>query len=299
MTDKKDYYEILGVAKDATEAEIKKAYKKMARKYHPDLHQDNPQEAEEKFKEVNEAYEVLKNPQKRAQYDQGGESPFGGQGFYGDFSPFWQGSMGFEDIFKTFFEQGRRGPARGGDLRYDLSLAFEEAAFGKEVTINLPDREPFKVKIPAGIDQGTRIRVQGAGHPGPGGNGDLYIYAFIQPHKLFTRRGDDVIIELPITFCQAALGDTMEVPTIDGQASLKIPEGIQSGQLLRMKGKGIPVFKGQGRGDQYVRVKVCTPQQLSPEQKKLLQKFAATGAGERNTELEGFKNKLKEFLHRR
>lgn len=363
---KRDYYEVLGVEKNASDDEIKKAFRKLARKYHPDMNRENPKAAEEKFKEANEAYEVLSDSQKRAQYDQFGHAAFeGGGGGQGGFGGFSGGQGGFGDIFDMFFGGqggfggGRQpGPERGSDLRYDLEISFEEAAFGKEVELSIPRSEecetchgtgaapgthpetcpqckgtgqvqftqntPFgrmvnartcdrcngegkivhspckscsgkgrkrvkrkiSVKIPAGVDNGSRIRVANGGEAGTrgGGNGDLYVYIFVKPHRLFKREGTEVICEVPITFVQASLGDEIEVPTLDGKVKLKIPEGIQSGTILRLKNKGIPSLRGQGRGDQHVRVKVLTPQKLTDKQKELLREFSSISGENVNPE---------------
>ena len=384
MSEKRDYYEVLGIQKGASEAEIKKAYRKMAKKYHPDMNQDNPKAAEEKMKEVNEAYDVLKDSQKRAQYDQFGHAAFegggagaGGFGGFGGFGGggFGGGAEGFGDIFDMFFGGGgsrsrQPGPERGADLRYDLELTFEEAAFGKEVELSIPRTEEcsechgtgaaagtspetcpdchgtgqqqvvhntplgrmmssrtcgrcggtgkiiknkcracggtghvkkqrtVKGKVPAGVDQGSRVRLSGQGEAGTrgGGYGDLYLYIFIKPHKFFNRQGSDVIVEVPISFVQAALGDTVRVPTLDGPVDLKIPAGIQSGKVLRMKGRGIPFLRGSGRGDQHVRIKVLTPQNLSDRQKELLKEFGAQSGDKVNPEQKSFKEKLKDLF---
>jgi len=388
VSEKRDYYEVLGVDKNASETEIKKAFKKMARKYHPDLNRDNPKEAEEKFKEVNEAYEILSNPQKKAQYDQFGHAAFdgagnmnGGAGGFGGFGGGGFGGFegaegGFGDIFDMFFggsggRQSRRpGPERGSDLRYDLEISFEEAAFGKDTELSIPRTEscstchgsgaapgtqpeecpqchgsgqvqhaqntPFgrivnshvcdrcggtgkivktpchdcggkgrrsvrrkiQVKIPAGVDQGSRIRVGGAGEAGVrgGGNGDLYVYIFVKPHKLFQRDGSDVLCEVPVSFVQAALGDTVEVPTLDGKVEIKIPAGIQSGTVLRLKGKGIPYLRGSGRGDQHVRVKVLTPQKLSSKQKDILKEFGELSGESVNPEQKSFMDTVRKLF---
>ena len=299
MSEKRDYYEVLGLKKGASDDEIKKAYKKLARKYHPDLNRDDPKTAEEKFKEVNEAYDVLKDPKKKATYDQFGHDAFdprrGGAGAGGG-NPFGGGFEGFDmnDIFDMFGMGGggrrarRQGPERGADLRYDLEISFEEAAFGKEVELS----------IPRGVDDGQRVRVTGGGEAGVrgGANGDLYVYIFIRPHKLFQRRGNDVIIEIPITFVQASLGDTVQVPTLDGAVDLKIPAGIQTGTVLRVKGKGIPSLRGTGRGDEHVRVKVTTPQKLSAKQKELLKEFAELSGDAVNPEQKSFTEKFKDLF---
>ena len=378
MSDKRDYYEVLGVQKGASDDEIKKAFKKLARKYHPDLNRDDPKTAEEKFKEVNEAYSVLSDPQKKAQYDQFGHAAFengGGGGGAGGFGGFGGGGGGFEDIFDAFFGGGgsrsrRSGPERGSDLRYDLELTFEEAAFGKEAELTVPRMEncgtchgtgaaagtspetcpdchgsgqvqrrqntPFgqilnshpcgrchgtgkiiktpckdcggtgrkkvrkkiSVKIPAGVDEGSRIRVAGGGEAGlrGGGNGDLYVYIFVKRHKLFERDGSDVLCEVPISFVQAALGDTIEAPTIDGKVEMKIPAGIQSGTMLRLKGRGIPFLRGNGRGDQLVRVKVLTPQKLSARQKEILKEFGELSGENVNPEQKSFMDTIKKMF---
>lgn len=377
---KQDYYELLGVAKTASDDEIKKAFRKLARKYHPDVNRDNPQEAESKFKEINEAYEVLSNPERRAQYDQFGHAAFeGGQsgaGGFGGFGGFGGGQGGFGDIFDMFFGgQGgfggrQAGPEKGSDLRYDLEISFEEAAFGKETDIQIPRTEdcgtchgsgaapgthpetcsqcrgtgqvqvaqntPFgrmintrscdrchgtgkivqtpcktcsgkgkirakrkiHIKIPAGVDNGSRLRVAHEGEAGMRGGppGDLYVYIFVKSHKLFVREGNEVICDVPISFVQASLGDEIEVPTLDGKVKLRIPEGTQSGTVFRIKEKGIPYLRGNGRGDQHVRVKVLTPQKLNDKQRALLQEFAKLGGENINPEQKNFFKKVKDVF---
>ena len=388
MSEKRDYYEVLGVQKGASDDELKKAYKKLARKYHPDLNRDDPKTAEEKFKEVNEAYDVLKDPQKRAQYDQFGHAAFeggaGGGGGYGGFGGFGGGGFSggdfggfdFGDIFGDIFGGGgrrgarRQGPERGADLRYDLELTFEEAAFGKETELRVPRTEncekchgtgaapgsepetcpkchgsgqvqtvhntplgrmmssstcdrchgsgkivknpcpdcggrgqkrverKIKVKIPAGVGEGSRIRVSGGGEAGlrGGQSGDLYVYIFVKQHKFFTRSETDVYSEVPISFVQAALGDTVQVPTLHGQIELKIPAGTQSGKQFRLRGKGIPKLRGDGNGDHYVKVKVLTPQKLTEKQKKLLQEFGELCGENVNPEQKSWKDSVKRFF---
>ena len=363
--EKRDYYEVLGLSKGASEDEIKRAYKKLARKYHPDMNPGD-KEAEEKFKEVNEANEVLSDPDKKARYDQFGfagvDPNYGAGGGYGA-GGFDFGDLG--DIFGSFFGGGfggggqrrRNGPQRGESIRMSVSVDFIEAAFGceKEVTVErseqcptckgngcapgttpevCPDchgsgavtqsqRTPFgvmqtqavcgkcrgtgkiihqpcpdchgsgrarkrktvKVNIPAGIDNGQTISLRGQGHAGKNGgpNGDLLITVMVKPHDIFRREGTSVFCEAPITFTQAVLGAEMEIPTIDGKVKYTIPEGTQTGTVFRLRGKGIPVLNGHGRGDQYVTVTIETPRGLNREQKEALKKFSET-LGEGNYE---------------
>lgn len=364
---KRDYYEVLGVSKGASEDEIKKAYKKLARKYHPDLNPDN-KEAEEKFKEVNEAYEILSDPNKKARYDQFGfagvDPNYGAGGAGGGFDGgFDFGDLG--DIFGSFFGGGFGGggrrnpnaPQRGESIRASLSVEFTEAAFGCEKSITIdrseqcptckgkgcapgttpevctqchgtgtvtqaqrtpfgmmqsqtvcpkcrgkgqiihqpcPDcrgagavrkRRTIQVNIPAGIDNGQTISLRGQGHSGKNGGpaGDLLITVMVRPHEIFRRDGTAVFCEAPITFTQAVLGGTLEIPTIDGKVKYDIPEGTQTGTVFRLRGKGIPVLNGRGRGDQYVTVNIETPRNLNREQKEALKKFSES-LGEGNYE---------------
>lgn len=376
---KRDYYEVLGVNKGASDDEIKKAFRKLARKYHPDVNRDKTKEAEEQFKEINEAYEVLSNSERRAQYDQFGHAAFdanSGGGGFGGFGGFGGSSGGFNDIFDMFFGGqggfgGRQpGPEKGSDLRYDMEITFEQAAFGVEMEIQIPRTEdcqkcngsgaapgthaetcsqckgtgqiqvaqntPFgrmintrtcdrcrgegkivqtpckechgqgktrvkrkiKVKIPAGVDNGSRLRVSHEGEAGMRGGppGDLYVYIFVKAHKLFTREGSEVICEVPISFVQAALGDEIEVPTLDGKVKLKITEGTQSGTIFRLREKGIPYLRGNGRGDQHVKVKVLTPQKLNEKQRELLQEFAKASGENVNPEQKNFFKKVKDVF---
>lgn len=379
---KRDFYEVLGVEKSASADEIKKAYRKMARKYHPDLNKDNP-EAAEKFKECNEAYEVLSDEQKRQQYDQFGMSAFenggmGGPGGFGGGNPFG-GAGGMEDIFDMFFGggggrggrgRGNAGPRAGDDLRFDLEISFEEAAFGVEKEINLyrheacdhchgngaepgskvetcpechgngyvrftqntmfgqmvnerpcnrchgegkiisePCREckgqgvvkknkKLKVKIPAGVDNGSRLRVSGEGEAGTKGgpSGDLYVYLFVKNHKFFEREGNNVHCEVPVDIVQATLGAEIEVPTLDGRVIMKVPEGTQPGRVLRLKGKGIPNLRGGQRGDQMVHIKVVVPTKLNDKQKDALRAFGDISKGNINPEEKSFFNKIKDMF---
>ncbi|WP_312753072.1 molecular chaperone DnaJ [Rummeliibacillus suwonensis] len=351
--EKRDYYEVLGLEKTASKDEIKKAYRKLSKKYHPDLNKEPG--AEEKFKEIAEAYEVLSDDQKRARYDQfGHQDP--NQGF-GGFSGFGstEGFGGFEDIFSSFFGGGSRtrrdpnAPRKGDDLQYRMTISFEEAVFGKEKEIEIPREEtcdtchgtgakpgtsketcsycngtgqisetvntPFgqivnrrtcshcqgtgqmikekcstchgtgtvkkrkkiKVNIPAGVDDGQQLRVSGQGEAGVNGGpaGDLYIVFHVRASDKFERDGDDIYLELPITFAQAALGDEIEVPTIYGKVKMKIPAGTQSGDRFRLKDKGVKNVHGYGNGDQHIIVKIKTPKKLTEKQKELLREFAS------------------------
>lgn len=377
MADKRDYYEVLGVSKGASDDEIKKAHRKLAKKYHPDLNRDNP-EAAEKFKELNEAYEVLSDKDKRAKYDQfgfAGVDPNYGAGQGGFGGGFDMGDLG--DIFGSFFGGGfggsssrsrRNAPQRGETLQQRIMLSFEEAAFGceKEITINRTEscdecggtgaekgtsvetcsnchgsgvvmqtqrtplgmfqtqgacpncrgtgkiiRKPckkcggtgkmrksrtLKVKIPAGIDDGQSIQLRGQGNAGVNGgpSGDVIVTISIRPHPLFTRDGNNVICEIPISFPQAALGDTLQVPTIDGKVEYTIPEGTQTGTVFRLRGKGIQNVNGRGRGDQYVRVNIEVPTHLTDHQKHLLRDFEASTTDENQTQRKGFWDKVKD-----
>lgn len=378
---KRDYYEVLGVDKNASDAEIKKSYRKLAKKYHPDLNPGD-KEAEQKFKEVNEAYEVLSNPEKKANYDRFGHAGtdpngFGGSGFGGNGG--FSGFGGFDDIFDMFFggssgfggeSTRKKGPQKGTDIRTDLDLKFEEAAFGAEKDINVTRLEkchtcngtgakpgtkvktcdkchgtgqiqytqntalgrfvnvrtcdkchgegtiietPCKschgtgqvkktrtihVKIPAGVDNDSILPLRGEGEPGikGGRSGDLYIYIHVQPHPIFTRERNDIHCEIPITFAQATLGAELTVPTLDGKVKYEIPEGTQTGTVFRLKGKGVPKVRGNGRGDQYVKVKVEVPKKLNKQQKELLQKFAEISGEDNFEQTKSFFDKVKDIF---
>jgi molecular chaperone DnaJ len=369
---KRDYYEVLGVSKGADADEIKKAYRKLARQYHPDV--NKAPDAEEKFKEVKEAYDVLSDPQKRAQYDRfGHQDP--SQGFGGGFGGFDTSGMGgFGDIFDMFFGGGRRSnpnaPRKGADLQFGLSIDFTDAVFGKETDVEIPKeaecdtcrgtgakpgsgietcktcggtgqqevvantpfgrivnrrvcptcegkgkvvkekctscrgtgrvkvRRKIHLNLPAGVDDGAQLRVAGEGEPGINGGppGDLYVVLRVKPHEFFEREGNDIYCEVPLTFAQAALGDEIEVPTVDGRVKLKIPAGTQTETFFRLRGKGVPYLRGSGRGDQHVKVRVVTPTKLNERQKELLREFASL-SGESisgyGVEDEGFFEKMK------
>lgn len=367
---KRDYYEVLGVPKDVGEDEIKKAYRKLARKYHPDVNKED-KNAAEKFKEVTEAYEVLRDSEKRAKYDQFGHAGVDPNGFgAGDFGGFG-GFGGFSDIFDIFGgfgQSGRSGPVRGSDLRYDLFITLEEAAFGAEKEIEITKRETcghcrgsgakpgtrpktcaacggtgqvrkvqnlgpmqftnvvtcntcggrgtivedpcpkchgrgqvkadrkIKVTIPAGVDTGQRLRVNDEGEPGDRGGppGDLYVMINVKPHKLFIRRGDDLIYEAPISFVQASLGDEIEIPTLEEKVKLKIPEGTQPGSTFRLKSKGIQRIRGYGRGDLNVLVSVVIPKKLNDKQKEILKNFAKVSGEDIKQPSKGIIDKVKD-----
>ncbi len=356
MAKEKDYYKILGVGKNSSKEEIKSAYKKLAKQYHPDLNKNS--DATEKFKEINEAAAILGDEQKKAQYDQYGAAgeQFSGGGFQQgfDFSDFMSdiGGMGFDfdNIFENFFGGGRqrtRRRQRGSDLRYDMEIELEDAAFGAEKTISIPrleecekcrgtgaesksdivtcdecsgrgvstrtQRTPFglfsttspcrkcrgqgkyikkecpqcdgkgvvrktrkiEIKIPQGAVDGTNLRVQGEGEAGEKGtsSGDLYIVIRVKPHRIFERHESDVYIKVPVSFTIAALGSSIDIPTLKGKASLKIPRGTQSGTVFRMKGLGIPDLHNRHIGDENVEVYITVPEKLTAKQKKLLEDF--------------------------
>jgi len=362
MTGKRDYYEVLGVSKSASESELKAAYRKLALKYHPDRNPDD-RAAEEKFKEAAEAYDVLRDSQKRRIYDQFGHQGLEGQGFSG-FGGFEDIFSSFGDIFEDFFGFGSRGRGRsrvqrGSDLRYDMTLEFMDAAFGVETTIDIekaescpqcqgsgcePGSQPqtcphcggagqvgrsqgfftirttcpqcrgngqiiahpcpqcrgngqvavrktVSVKIPAGVDTGSRLRLSGEGEAGAHGGpaGDLYVFIHVKPHDFFHREGSDIICQIPISFVQAALGDTINVPTLTGEKSLDIPKGTQPGELFRFRGEGIPSLRTGRSGDQIIQVNIKTPTHLNKKQETLLREFA-------RLEKDKLKNKLKNIL---
>lgn len=313
---KRDFYEVLGVSRTASADEIKKSYRKLAMKYHPDKNPGD-KKAEETFKEISEAYDTLSDEQKKQQYDQfghfagqagfgGGRNPFDdfarGAGGFGGFKqgPFGAAGGGdnfqdvFGDIFNDFFagQNPNRGPgpkakssrARGADLRYTLTIAFEEAAAGTEKVINFirhragqEETARISVTVPAGVNSGQRLKLKGEGDSGPGGagsNGDLYVIVNVQEHPVFKRHDNDVHLELPISVTDAILGTTAEIPTLTGKASLKIPPGTPSGQVFRLKGKGFSSVNGPSAGDLLVKIVIDVPKELTEDQKQALQKLA-------------------------
>ena len=382
---KRDYYEILGVDKGADKDALKKAYRKLAMKYHPDRNPDDKQ-AETKFKELNEAYDVLKDDQKRAAYDRfghdaanggfgGGGGGFGGAGGFGSAGGFG-GAGGFSDIFEEIFGGGfnqrgggqgsSRGGRRGSDLSFELDITLEDAFNGKDATIKVPTwetcdechgngaakgskpvicdtcngvgrvraqqgfftvertcptcngqgemiKDPCKacggsgrkrkekklqVNIPAGVDDGTRIRLAGEGEAGVrgGGTGDLYVFISVKPHRFFKREGANLHCRAPISFTTAALGGSVEVPTIEGKKSrVTIPAGTQNGQQFRLKGKGMSVLRSPSRGDMFIEVAVETPVNLSAKQKTLLKEFEGGVTSKNNPQSSGFFDKVKEL----
>lgn len=362
MSNKRDYYEILGVSRNVSEDELKSAYRKLALKFHPDRN-PNDKDAEEKFKEAAEAYEVLRDREKRSLYDQFGHAGLEGSGFSG-FGGFEDIFSSFGDIFEDFFGFGTRSRSRsraqrGSDLRYDLTLNFMDAAFGTETEIDVAKLEGCKecsgsgcepghhpescrqcggsgqisrsqgfftvrttcpvcrgqgqmitrpcpkcqgrgqvqvskrvsVKIPAGVDNGSRLRLSGEGEPGGFGGppGDLYVFIHVHPHEFFERRDNDLFCQINISFVQAALGDKITVPTLDGSKTLDIPKGTQPGDVFYFRGEGIPSLRTRKRGDQLIQVMIKTPTNLSKKQEDILREFAKLEKGK-------FSNKLKSML---
>lgn len=305
----KDYYKILGVSRDATIDEIKKAYRRLALKYHPDRNPGD-KEAEEKFKEINEAYAVLSDPEKRKQYDM-----YGAEGFSQRFSreDIFRGfdigdllkDLGFttSDIFSVIFGTGRGGPRvrfttfgpygeafdfgptpqKGQDLEAEVTVTLEEVARGGErlLTFRRPDgtEERISLKIPPGVHDGQKLRLAGKGAPGMEGGppGDLYVRVKVASHPLFRRQDDDLYIEHEVSFSDACLGTTVEVPTLDGPKRVKVPPGTPSGAKLRLRGLGLPHLKGGGRGDLFVTLKVRVPKHLTPEQRQAVQALKGVG----------------------
>ncbi|WP_306117392.1 MULTISPECIES: molecular chaperone DnaJ [unclassified Roseitalea] len=371
---KADFYDTLGVSRDADDKTLKSAYRKLAMKYHPDR---NPGDAtaEQKFKEANEAYETLKDPQKRAAYDRFGHAAFENGGMGGAGAGF-AGAGGFADIFEDIFgemmggaraRRGSGGRERGADLRYNLEITLEEAFEGKTAQIHVPtsatcetcsgsgakpgtapttcstcngvgrvraaqgffsiertcpacngrgeqitdpcptcsgqgrvtQERSLSVNIPAGIEDGTRIRLSGEGEAGYRGGppGDLYIFISVKPHEFFQRDGADLYCKVPISMTTAALGGQFEVGTLDGtQTRVKVPEGTQSGRQFRLKGKGMPVMRQAAMGDLYIQIAVETPQNLSKRQRELLAEFEDISAKENSPQSTGFFARMKDFF---
>lgn len=318
MAAARDYYKILGVSKNASKEDIKKAYRSLARKYHPDLNPDDKM-AEEKFKELQEAHEVLSDEEKRKTYDMFGSAEFrpggqttwrragdpGGSSYQYTYSS--KDFPGFEDIFKDIFgfrgdPRARRGtgrgtggafrdifsyasrekPTKGKDLEYQIEIDFNTAIKGgvRDISIsrqklNNVITEKLSVKIPAGVATGSKIRVQGKGESGGRGDkGDLYLRIKVKPHPIFKRKQDDIYLELPITYYEAALGKQVDIPTIDGTAKVSIPSGVQNGTKLRLKGKGVQNVKTKARGNQYVEIKIVMPDNIKESDKEIFEKLA-------------------------
>lgn len=346
---KRDYYEILGVHRTASPEEIKKAYRQLALRYHPDRNPGDP-EAEARFKEAAEAYEVLSDPAKRRTYDEYGHEGLSRSGSYHEFTSFDDIFSAFSDIFSDMFgfpsqrRGGRRRPLKGSDLRYDATITLEEAAKGTEIELEIPKNFPceacggtgaehgkppercstcggrgqvyrtqgfftisttcpscrgegqiithpcrpckgtgrvlqkrrLKVKIPPGVDTGATMRLPGEGELGEygGGPGDLYVVISVKPHETFVRQGDDLYLEVPLSFVHAALGTTIKVPTLEGEIELEIKPGTQPGEIYTLKGKGIRHMKGSGQGSLHVGIRVEIPKKLTKEQEELLRRFA-------------------------
>lgn len=292
---KKDYYDILGVNKSSSQDEIKKAYRKLAMKYHPDRNKDNPS-AEAKFKEVKEAYETLSDVEKKKMYDQFGHSDFsqfGNNQSYGssNFDGFnSHGNFDFNDIFEDIFNSqhagnfsgfggsSRRGPAKGKDLNTSIEVSFEDAAKGKTSRVNIKkgnSTKTLEIKIPAGIADGAKIRLSGEGEMGSNGqpNGDLFITINVKPHHTFRRSGHDIHCDIKVPMVTAVLGGSVNVPTLDGDVSLTIPAETQSGKVFRLKGKGIVNIKGGDPGNLFAHVTIEIPTNLSQKQKELFSSF--------------------------
>lgn len=368
-TEKRDYYDVLGVQRTATVDEIKKAYRKLAVKYHPDKNPGDA-EAEERFKEAAEAYGVLSDEEKRARYDRYGHQGMSGMGGFdpnqfADFGDILGDLFGFGDFFGARGQRRGNRPARGADLRYDLQIDFMDAAFGKEVSLLVPrvitcttcsgngarpgtepvtctgcggrgqirysqgffavartcpqcggagkvikdpcttcggsgrtrEEKKISVKIPAGVDDGSRLRVAGEGEAGfnAGPPGDLYVFLSVREHPKFQRRDYDIHAEQTISFTQAALGAELSTETIDGQEPFKVPAGTQPNQVFRVRGKGVPFLDGSGRGDHYVHIVVRIPTSLDDEQRELLERLA-TIEGENPPAEKGVFDKVKDFF---
>jgi molecular chaperone DnaJ len=367
---KRDYYEVLGVSRTADDEELKRAYRKLALKYHPDKNPDTRADAEERFKEVNQAYQILSDAQRRAQYDRFGHAAFeqGGPGGF-DFAGGFDDILG--DLFGDFFGTGRaRGgrarARRGADLQYQLEISFVEACRGCEKTLSVPRltrcetcggrgakpgttpqtcpqcngsgqirfQQGFfsiaktcgkcnghgqivtnpcpkcegagarrvtytvNVKIPGGVDSGSRLKLRGEGEAGDHGgpSGDLYVVLEVEEHPIFTREGTDLVCEVPVSISQAALGTEIEVPTLDGSSKVKVPAGTQSGQMFRLRGRGVADLNGYGTGDELVRIVVETPKKLTARQRELLEEFATLAGEDVHPMSKSFFDKVKSML---
>lgn len=370
---KRDYYEVLGVGREAGEADVKAAYRKLARQFHPDHHPDDPT-AEDKFKEASEAYSVLSDPQKRAAYDRFGHAGLqgagGGGGFnpeaFADFSDILGDFFGFGDLFGGGGGRRRNRAQRGEDVRYDLEITFEDAVFGMNAEIQVPRMEPcehckasgsepgtgpstcptchgrgeilyqqsflsirrtcstcagqgqvirnpcsqcrgqgyqqvqrkLKINIPAGVDDGTRLRLANEGQPGANGgpHGDLFVFLKVKAHAFFERHEQDLHCTIPLNMAQAALGAEIEIPTLENTQKLKIPEGTQSGSQFKLRHQGVPHLNGGGRGDLYVHVDVKVPTRLSREQRKLLEQLRDTLPVDNSPSEKGLFEKVKNYF---
>jgi molecular chaperone DnaJ len=370
LSQKRDYYEVLGLSHSASDQEIKSAYRKLALKHHPDKNPGDKQ-AEEKFKEAAEAYSVLSDPEKRARYDRYGHSGLQGNGFsgfdpatFGDFGDILGEFFGFGDIFGGGRRRG--GPERGADLRYDLKIAFREAAFGLKTKIKIPRQDAcsacegrgtakgkspltcptcrgtgqvryqqgffsisrtcnqcngagnvikdpcetchgngrvrkekvLEIKIPAGVDNAARLRIQGEGEAGVHGgpSGDLYVVIYVEEHPFFQRQGNNLYCQVPIGIAQAVLGDEIAVPTLENEEKLKIPEGTQSGSVFRLRNKGIVSLGERGRGDLFVTVNVVIPTKLSKEQKQIFEALAKLSKDDEISQERNIFDKVKDIF---
>jgi DnaJ-class molecular chaperone len=292
VTSKRDYYEILGVPRTATAKDLKAAYRKLARKYHPDV---NPGDkaAEASFKEVSEAFGVLSDPEKRSKYDRGGHEAFGAgfdpaQGVRIDFEDL--GLSDLSDLFDLFGwggatrARGRRRGGRGSDVQLEMSLPFADAVHGTTVDLRLPHLPAgasTKVRIPPGIEDGGRIRIpgQGALSHGNGPPGDAYVNVRVEPHPLFRREGSDLAVDVPVGIATATLGGEVEVPTLDGRATIRIPPGTRSGQKFRLKGRGVPARGARPAGNLNAVVQIVTPKSIDERSRELLEEFARRNPG--------------------
>ena len=285
----KDFYAILGVEKKASGEEIKKKYRSLAREFHPDKTKGDD-ELEEKFKAVSEAYDILSDSKKRAEYDEarslfergGFRGPMGGQGQGGDFSDLFSGGSP-NDIFANLFGGGgiRRGPRKGQDLQTEATIKFKEAVIGTTIGLKLPGddgkTQTITARVPAGVNDGAKIRVKGKGAPGEAGPGDLFILLHVKPHPIFSRKGENLLLTLPVTFVEATLGADIKVPTLDGdEVTVRLAPGTPNGRTLRVKGRGIK--KGSITGDLLANIEVQVPQKIEDEASEALKKFAEATA---------------------